>query len=325
MTTKGTGRACAACGTTTPWPSRSPVCQDCRDTLREAGTCVRCRDNPALTGDARGICRACKSDRVAKKKKVAARRATSQCLRCGEPTGGPSYCPEHRAPNLETTRTWRKSRMALGYCASCLREPAVAGMSACQPCRDRAQDRYNRLRKQALAGYGTACACCGETDPVVLDVDHVAPNWVGGRPPSEVGQAVFLRVIRMGFPAEFQVLCRNCNWSKRLHGICRLSHTETPAAYMYPDNPVTRSLQRLRVEVLMAYGGRCAHCDLADLDVLDLDHEAGGGAEDRRANHHAGIWRRLRNDGFPPGYRVLCRCCNWRAYREQCATVPDAA
>lgn len=48
--------------------------------------------------------------------------------------------------------------------------------------------------------------------------------------------------------------------------------------------------------------------------VLDVDHVNNDGAEHRkevRSNFYA--W--LKQQGFPEGYQILCRNCNWAKFR----------
>jgi hypothetical protein len=67
---------------------------------------------------------------------------------------------------------------------------------------------------------------------------------------------------------------------------------------------------KLRAEIIEAYGGECACCG-EDLPVfLTIDHVNGGGNQERRQWGGTSLWRRLRREGFPPGYQVLCWNCN---------------
>lgn len=186
---------------------------------------------------------------------------------------------------------------------------------------DRQRLRYIAVRNDALTGYGGRCTCCGTDDRDVLDIDHIAPVWHGlktGRPLEEVGGYTFYRrLAREGFPEGYQLLCRNCNWSKRLLGACHLSHTDAPACYLRPTLTATqRHAAKLRREMLAAYGRHCALCSNRDEDVLDLDHVRGGGGAERRAGEtHKQLWVRLRREGFPKGeHRLLCRNCNWKEW-----------
>lgn len=73
-----------------------------------------------------------------------------------------------------------------------------------------------RLRALVLAAYGGACACCGESEPIFLQVDHIEG---GGREHfAEIGMGpAFYRWLRdRGFPKDrFRLLCGNCNMAVR--------------------------------------------------------------------------------------------------------------
>jgi hypothetical protein len=73
---------------------------------------------------------------------------------------------------------------------------------------------------------------------------------------------------------------------------------------------------RDRVEAFENYGGlKCSCCGVTELAFLSLNHIAGGGNEDRRERF--GVWyrgghelyRMLRSQKWPKGYRVLCMNC----------------
>lgn len=76
-----------------------------------------------------------------------------------------------------------------------------------------------------------------------------------------------------------------------------------------------REVVRMRDEVIAGYGGQCECCGTTFRPHLTLDHVNGGGGAERRAEPGQRLWRRLRREGFPPGYRVLCWNCNWAAHR----------
>lgn len=81
--------------------------------------------------------------------------------------------------------------------------------------------------------------------------------------------------------------------------------------------------RRLRLEVIDAYGGKCACCGEAEEVFLTLEHKNGV------PDHHRGkngkrlssveILRRVKMEGFPDAYEVLCWNCNQaRARRGVC-------
>ena len=74
-----------------------------------------------------------------------------------------------------------------------------------------------------------------------------------------------------------------------------------------------RTKQKLRREVLQAYGGVCACCGENNTEFLNLDHANGNGAAHRREvgrGHGVYFWARRNNFPKDAGLRVLCHNCN---------------
>jgi hypothetical protein len=72
----------------------------------------------------------------------------------------------------------------------------------------------------------------------------------------------------------------------------------------------------LRAEIIFYYSdGKncCSSCGMGDFRVLDLDHVEGGGNKHRELSKGGtySIYSQLKREGFPEGYQVLCRNCNW--------------
>ena len=71
---------------------------------------------------------------------------------------------------------------------------------------------------------------------------------------------------------------------------------------------------KLKIEVLSHYAGglpKCACCDDLHIEFLGIDHIDGGGAKHRKKVGGSGqVYRWLRKNGYPKGYRVLCNNCN---------------
>jgi hypothetical protein len=89
----------------------------------------------------------------------------------------------------------------------------------CKDCRStRCRAKYADDRRRVLKGYGGACACCGESHPHFLALDHVHGCGKANRVP--LGD-LMPKLIRQGFPASFRLLCHNCNFSSWAHGVCR--------------------------------------------------------------------------------------------------------
>lgn len=91
-----------------------------------------------------------------------------------------------------------------------------------------ALDHYYRLQDQAIMAYGGyVCACCGETEPLFLTIDHVSNNGKEHRKTfRNSGDGLYKWLRKNAYPPGFQVLCMNCNHGKhRNKGVC--PHQET--------------------------------------------------------------------------------------------------
>jgi hypothetical protein len=68
----------------------------------------------------------------------------------------------------------------------------------------------------------------------------------------------------------------------------------------------------LRRTVIEHYGNKCARCNEGHLEFLTIDHIAGGGTRHREelARRNQSLFRWLKKNEFPKGFRVLCMGCN---------------
>lgn len=83
-----------------------------------------------------------------------------------------------------------------------------------------------QLRRETFAAYGGACACCGESEPKFLTLDHIHNDGAkarreiassSGRPRGGVWEYHKLR--QAGFPqGRHRVLCWNCNCGRSKNG-----------------------------------------------------------------------------------------------------------
>lgn len=78
---------------------------------------------------------------------------------------------------------------------------------------------YNANKKREfLSMYGEQCACCGDTHIEFLTLEHIG----GLRGEKREGSAVaaYIKATKEYRPDLYEVLCMNCNWSKRRGGVC---------------------------------------------------------------------------------------------------------
>lgn len=96
----------------------------------------------------------------------------------------------------------------------------------CISCRGKAQRAMLRLR--LIETFGGKCACCGETHPLLLTLDHVQG---GGKQEYQNKRThqIWLRAIKVGpNTGEFQLLCMTCNFAKGQYGVCPHQSGLTP-------------------------------------------------------------------------------------------------
>lgn len=84
----------------------------------------------------------------------------------------------------------------------------------------RTKNRYIRHRSEVLAHYGNECACCGESEPLFLAVDHINNDGSEHRRSKDRSSHnnMYGWLVRNGFPDGFQILCSNCNHGKHRNG-----------------------------------------------------------------------------------------------------------
>jgi hypothetical protein len=79
-----------------------------------------------------------------------------------------------------------------------------------------------RRRARAILHYGgphPSCACCGETTPGFLTIDHV--NGDGAAHRAHLGTSTIYGWLHThGYPEGFRVLCMQCNWADGVYGRC---------------------------------------------------------------------------------------------------------
>lgn len=189
-------------------------------------------------------------------------------------------------------------------------------------------DSQRRLRaeakKLAFDHYGNKCACCGETELVFLQIDHVNNDGAVHRKGSGGlrGASICQWLIKKNFPEGFQILCRNCNFSKpRNGGVCVHQGIKAVEPIDAQDESELKRLQRNlcqralnarhRNTVLDHYGRCCACCGLAEEKFLEIDHKNNDGSRQREGRGGTASYQKIVADGFPADLQTLCGNCNF--------------
>lgn len=128
---------------------------------------------------------------------------------------------EWQQQNRERLLAWRKANYQQNQAKNIAKAQKWNAENSGQQRRNN-QKRYHRLREAVFMAYGGyECACCGENERMFLTIDHVENDQCEyakkyGRP--HTGGFLYKWLADNNFPADFQVLCHNCNQGKRLNG-----------------------------------------------------------------------------------------------------------
>lgn len=150
---------------------------------------------------------------------------------CGTPTLEKSYCADCYQKTQASNRKRLAKRRLAHQCSNCGTDlPADDARLNCVACRKVMSDihklEYKRrkvsLHMQVVIGYGSQCACCGESNILFLTLDHVHGNGHEERRRGFGKDKNRFRsyLIKHNFPADYQLLCWNCNCTKGIYGEC---------------------------------------------------------------------------------------------------------
>ena len=76
--------------------------------------------------------------------------------------------------------------------------------------RKQKRDWYAQVRVDVFAHYGDRCACCGEDEPSMLNIDHVKNDGAAQRKANKTMRwsgNLYAWIIDNNYPPDFQVLC----------------------------------------------------------------------------------------------------------------------
>lgn len=83
------------------------------------------------------------------------------------------------------------------------------------------RNNYNKkIKLKVFTHYGLFCNCCGENTYEFLTIDHINNDGYLDRRKGKLGSGFYMWVVKNNFPNDLQTLCMNCNWGKRVTGVC---------------------------------------------------------------------------------------------------------
>ena len=78
------------------------------------------------------------------------------------------------------------------------------------------RDHNAKNRAKMFELMGNKCVCCGETDPIFFQVDHVHNDADYTGTGNRAGSIQLRQYVKE--PERYQLLCANCNHAKRMNG-----------------------------------------------------------------------------------------------------------
>lgn len=188
--------------------------------------------------------------------------------------------------------------------------------------------------------YGGACIACGETDLVMLTLDHINDDGAIERKKSH---ALKTYKISDGKRSDLQCMCYNCNlgrkkaygpdistWKEKAMTVEEALALQSKCAPCIPLPPNTfktrieahkqwriRNKEKLRLDrlktkamAMMMHGGRCRFCKTNELAVLSIDHTNNDGGGGKRKLKGSALYNTLIRDKKREDLACMCLNCN---------------
>lgn len=244
------------------------------------------------------------------------RKAAGCCTECGNRLDREgticSMCTQKQ-------RKYYRGRIAKKQCLGCgKRLSSQTTKRRCSACivtqRQRGRVCSQNIRREVLKAYGGRCVQCGEKRWEFLAIDHRANDGAAHRRILGLrgGTGMYYWIRRNNFPAELQILCHECNFTKF---ICDSHSRRSTNARVVQIRQCTT---KLREEVINAYGGRCVCCGKTKLASLVIRHAIDKSIKQnyrgRNGSYNMFLW--IKKHGFPKSFCVMCFNCHssWSLY-----------
>lgn len=256
---------------------------------------------------------------------VERRKREGKCSRCENLSEkGKRFCLKHLLESSKQAKDRRKKLLRDGLCTACAKEKSEENRTQCLSCNNKGKEKrkqYKGDRKCTTCGAdnkdsfyvqcsrcrGTAaektlirscnrsrenicCKCKGVLDTQFKHCNKcLSQRSTSYKKASGNGVCPGCRII---VENPDRVYCESCL------DIFRIKNKERSAV--------------LKKQVMDGYGGKCSCCGEEELIFLNIDHVYENGSIERKNGIKGNVmYRKLRDENFPPGYQVLCFNCNF--------------
>lgn len=282
------------------------VCVSCEGKrLSDSVYCQGCLDKQRARqeGNAERLAQLNSRDRT---REIIRRSKAGVCIDCADPAVHDNErCRRCWALWYESQgHTRHEARKLVGLCSNC-DQRSENGLARCGPC-----NAKHRVRRETRQSAGL-CPGCGQ------------PH-TGDRYHCEVCREVRRQTARDRIASG---VCVRCGRTPACTGI---KHCQ-PCREVCLQS-CRRKNQRLRAEVLAAYGGKCQcpGCPITQPEFLQIDHVHNDGSIHRRSltgtkSQGVNIYRWLKKNNFPKDrFQLLCANCNYsKARYGYCPHCPE--
>lgn len=183
------------------------------------GICTLCGKRPPR--DESLACNSCRQRRMRARREKASIGLCHFCY-VRPPLPDRTYCQPCKDRQRRNVKQAKTRAAALGLCWCCKARKTGSVLKKCEVCRAQSRRRAERHKQHVFERYGNYCACCGLTDARFLSVDHVNNDGAHQRRTRHgTGEQFYRYILKLGCPNEYQLLCFNCNFAKRMFaGVC---------------------------------------------------------------------------------------------------------
>jgi len=224
------------------------------------------------------------------------------CTRCGRPAmQNRKMCAEHLEQSRIKEKNKREKRKAASVCIRCGQRPPRSGKTQCEICANSNKDQYNAAKMDVYYQRRSAgqCVRCGtQTDQFEVHC-------------SSCVEYMRTKNNNTYHSRKNSGLCAHCGKEPPILHETLCQSCKQKNAHRCMDNR-----KKQKFTIIQHYGGKCALCGESDIDVLAIDHIAGGGTQHNKQLREQGttLHRWLIKNDFPDGFQVLCFNCNMKKH-----------